>query len=61
MKLSQYNKLWVAVGGLAILLALPILSQKLGINFDQQTEVIMNVVISALTAAGVYQVPNKEE
>jgi hypothetical protein len=56
--MTNYNKFWVALAGLAALVALPILSKIYQIDFSQQTQLIMNLVIAALTAAGVYQVPN---
>lgn len=59
--MTQYNKFWVALTGLVLLIALPIISQKFGINLDQQTQLLYNLVISALTAAGVYQVPNSKD
>lgn len=58
--MSAYNKLWVAIGGLVVLIALPIVSQKLGVSFDAQTKVLVDMVVSALTAAGIYGVKNGE-
>ena len=57
--MAQYSKLWIALGGLLILLLLPIASKQLGVDFSTQTQIVLQVVISALTAAGVYGVRNK--
>ena len=59
--MAQYSKLWVALVGLVILLLLPVASQKFGVNFDQQTQFVIQAIVSALTAAGVYQAKNKED
>lgn len=57
--MSAYNKLWVALGGLAVLILLPVASKQLGVDYDAQTKVVIDMVVSALTAAGVYGVSNK--
>ena len=57
--MAQYSKLWIALGGLLILLLLPIASKQLGVDFSTQTQIVLQVVISALTGFGVYQVPNR--
>jgi hypothetical protein len=46
---------------LVILLGLPIASQQFGVDFSQQTQFVIQVIISALTGYGVYAAPNKRK
>jgi len=52
--MSKYSKFFVAAGGLGVLLALRYFDVSLP-GFDQ---VVLETIVSALTAAGVYQVRN---
>lgn len=52
----QYRKLIAALVGLAVLL----LHRHVGLDLAAQEAVLVDIVIAALTAAGVYQVPNEE-
>lgn len=55
------HKFYVAGIGLVILLLLPIVSKYYGIDFSAQTQFVIQAIISVLTAAGVYGVPNKSK
>jgi uncharacterized membrane protein (DUF441 family) len=52
--MQNYNKLIVAVVGLVVMLA-----AEHGLNLSAQQDAIVQILVSVLTAAGVYQVPNK--
>ena len=52
--MQDYNKLIVAVVGLAVLLA-----ARYGIDLSAQASTIVDLVVALATAFGVYQVPNK--
>lgn len=55
--MEHYRKLIVAVIGLALMLG----HKHLGIDLTAQEGSLVEVVIAILTAAGVYQVSNKEK
>ena len=52
--MTKYNKLWVAIFGLLMLLAFRYFDVQL-IGLDA---VVLDLIVSALTAFGVYQVRN---
>ena len=55
--MTKYNKLWAVLIGLAALVALNHFEIELP-GFDQ---VVMDLIVAAITAFGVYQVPNQYE
>lgn len=54
--IDAYRKLIAAVIGLAVLLA----HRHLGIDLTAQSQMLVDVVISVLTALGVWAVPNTQ-
>lgn len=55
MDVQHYNKLIAAAVGLVVLLA-----ARYGLDLSGQAAVIVDTIVSVLTAFGVYQLPNKE-
>lgn len=55
--MSAYRKLVAAVIGVAILL----LNEKLGLDLSGQEQALVDTAIAALTAFGVWAVPNEEK
>lgn len=49
-KLAEYNKLWVALAGVAV----TVVARRYGVDSDVYT-----LLVPFLTALGVYAVPNK--
>ena len=54
----RYAKLVTAAVGLVVLLINPWAVNEFGVDLAENQQGIVNAVISALTAFGVYQVPN---
>lgn len=54
--MQAYNKLFVALAGLIILIG----HKYLGVDLSGTEQLIADVLIGALMAAGIYQVPNKQ-
>lgn len=52
--LAQYNKLWAALGGIALLL----LFRHLGIEIPGLNAAVLDLIIGGLTAIAVERVPN---
>lgn len=55
--MSNYNKLIAAVVGVGLML----LHQNFGVDLTGQAAPIVDVILAALTAFGVYQLPNSKE
>ena len=53
--MNQYRKLIVALVGVGLML----LKEQVGLDLSAQEVAISDMIIAALTAAGVYAVPNK--
>lgn len=54
--MNHYRKLIVAVVGVGLML----LNQHIGLDLTSNETAIVDIVIGALTAAGVYAVPNEQ-
>ena len=52
---SNYSKLFVAIGGLAI-----IIGNRYGLDLSKEVAAVVDIVVTLLTIYLVYQVPNKE-
>ena len=55
--MTRYNKLWASLIGLIVLVGLDHFNVALP-GFDA---IVLDLIVSALTALGVYQVPNAED
>ena len=51
---SAYNKLIVALVGVAVMLG-----QRYGLDLEGQQGAIVDIIVAVLTAAGVFAAPNK--
>lgn len=54
--MSKYRKLIVALVGLGLL----VLHRRYGVDLTGESAAIVDLVLAALTAAGVYTAPNEE-
>lgn len=52
--LGQYNKFWAALAGVALLIVL----RRLGVSVPGLDTAVLDLIVGALTAWSVYQVPN---
>lgn len=57
--MAAYNKLWVVIIGVLLMILIPVAKKYLGIDLTSQQDVLIQAIIGVLTAAGVYQVTNK--
>jgi hypothetical protein len=58
--MQHYNKFIVAIAGAAVGLVVGLAQQHLGLDLSANAEVLKNLIIAGLTAAGVYAVSNEE-
>lgn len=59
--MTQYNKFWIALAGVTVLVGLQIVSKVYQIDFTTLTQVVTNIIVGAATAGGVYLIPNKDK
>lgn len=52
----KYAKFFVAAGGIAVLIGL----QRFNVEIPGLADIVRDLIVGALVAGGVYQVPNKE-
>ena len=51
--MQAYSKLLVALGGLVVLIG-----ARYGLDLSKETAAVVDIALAALTAFGVYQIPN---
>lgn len=54
MAVSKYNKFFIALSGIAVLIGL----QQFQVEIPGLGDVVRDLIVGALVAGGVYQIPN---
>ena len=53
--MTAYSKLLVAIAGLVVLVG-----QRYGLDLTKETQALVDIALAAMTAFGVYLIPNRE-
>lgn len=59
--MAAYNKLWVVIIGIILMILIPVVKKYLGVDLSDQQDLLAQTIVGALTAAGVYQVTNQSK